>query len=112
MSIPFSNLEDASVLRPNFLDVALIFSLAKLAPSINIEVVVSFISEFSPPIIPAKSKVLSWFPITNISDVKVLSTPSNVVNFSPSSAILTVILLYFISSKSNAWSGCPSSNIT
>ena len=25
ISIPFSNLEDASVLRPNFLDVALIF---------------------------------------------------------------------------------------
>ena len=88
------------------------FSFEKLAPSKNIDVVVSLTSQFSPPIIAAKSNALSLFPITNISDVKVLSTPSKVVNFSPSSAKYTLISSYFISSKSKACSGCPSSNIT
>ena len=53
MHIPFSYLPDASVLRPNFLEVALMLSALNAAPSNNTAVVFSVIPESNPPITPA-----------------------------------------------------------
>ncbi len=92
-SMSFSNLEDASVLNPSFLEVSLIEVPSKFAHS-NIMVFVSFlISEFSPPITPATATGFLSSAITSIDEFKVLSSPSKVLNFSLSSAFLTIILL-------------------
>ena len=126
MHIPFSYLPDASVLRPNFLEVALMLSALNAAPSNNTAVVFSVIPESNPPITPAiatgfwpsvitsisLSKEMRSAASLFISLSKVLSTSSKVVNFSPSTAFLTTILPVVSSFKSNACNGWPCSNIT
>ena len=57
------------------------------------DVVDSEISELRPPITPATATVRSLSQIISVDVVSVRSVPSSVVNFSPSSAFLTMILL-------------------
>ena len=90
-SSPFSNLEEASLLRLSLLEVFLIFSLLKFAPSNKTLTVLSVISESSPPIIPARP-MISWPSVIKISsDSNFLVSPSRVTVSSPSFAILTTI---------------------
>ena len=75
------------------------------APSNKTAVVSSVISEFKPPITPAKAIDFSPSVITNILSSRVLSTLSSVVNFSPFSAVFTTILPVLTWFKSKACSG-------
>ena len=99
-SSPFSNLPDASVLKPNFLVAFLILVPSNVAASKSIVVTSSVIFEFSPPIIPARPMALSASHIISIDESSVLSCSSSVSNFSPSSALLTIIFLPAIVSRS------------
>ena len=90
-SKPFSNLLLASLLKILF-DVFLTFTESNIADSIITFLVVASTSVFNPPITPARPTAFVPSVITISSLVKVLSWLSNVVNFSPSSAILTTIL--------------------
>ena len=90
-SNPFSNLLLASLLTI-FFDVFLTFTESKIADSIMIFFVSGSTSVSSPPITPARPTPCVASAITISSLVNVLSTLSNVVNFSPSSAILTTSL--------------------
>ena len=87
-SNPFSNLLLASLLNIEF-DVLLTFTESNMAASIMIFFVLFVISVSNPPITPANPIALSPSEITMSSDFRVLSISSNVVSFSPSSAILT-----------------------
>ena len=78
----------ASLLNIAF-DVLLIFTESNIAASIIIFFVLSVISVSNPPITPAKPIAFVPSEITISSDFNVLSMLSNVVNFSPSFAILT-----------------------
>ena len=88
------------------------FVPSKFADSKYTSVVSSFISEFNPPMIPAKAIVLSLSFIHKHSESKVLSTSSKVVNFSPPLALSTTIFPDSISLASKACIGWPSSSIT
>ena len=88
-------LDEASVLRVSFFDVALTLSPLKLADSMMIVVVSSSISELRPPITPAIAMLLSASLIISMSLVISLSFSSRVVNLSPSAAFSTMILLPF-----------------
>ncbi|SUQ47886.1 hypothetical protein CNEONATNEC26_01746 [Clostridium neonatale] len=111
-SISFSNLDEASVLKFSFLELTLILVPSKFAHSNTTSVVSSLISEFNPPIIPANPIVLLLSFIQRTLLSKVLSTSSRVVNFSPSLALSTTILLFVSSLLSNACIGSPISSIT
>ena len=87
-SIPFSNLLLASLLNI-FLDVFLTLTESNIADSITTFFVVFSTSVESPPITPARPIAFSPFEITISFSSKVLSVSSNVVSFSPFSAILT-----------------------
>ena len=89
ISIPRSNLALASLLYPALLADFLLVAGVKYAASNAIEVVLSSISEFAPPKTPPKQTPLSLVAINTESVVSVLSTSSSVINFSPSSALLT-----------------------
>ena len=90
--VPFSNLDDDSVLNPTFLDVNLTCVGSKTADSKTTVLVDSFISEFSPPITPARAIAFSSSDITRSSVSSFLSISSRVVIVSNAFALLTVIL--------------------
>ena len=92
-SSPFSNLPAASVLKPIFLADFLMLVPSNVAASKSIILTSSVIIEFSPPMIPAKPTALSPSHIRSASESSILSCPSSVTNFSPSSALLTIIFL-------------------
>ena len=91
-SSPFSNLPDASVLKPIFLVVFLMLVPSNVAASKSIVWTSSVIIEFSPPMIPAIATGFSPSQIRSVCASRVLSCPSSVTNFSPSVAVLTTIL--------------------
>ena len=101
-SMPFSNLAEASVLRPSLLAVVLMLSPLKLADSTMIVCVSSSISEFSPPMTPAIAMLLSASLIMSMSSSIFLSVSSRVVKTSPGAALSTMILLPWTSLMSNA----------
>jgi len=78
MSIPFSNLNDASDLIPNPLAVFLIKYGLKNALSSATFFVSASISEFSPPIMPAIATGPALSHIIRSFEDKDLSTPSSV----------------------------------
>ena len=91
-SSPFSNLDDESVLKPNFLAESLILVPSKVALSKIIVLTLSVIFEFSPPIIPAIAKGLLASFIMSILLSNFLSCPSRVSKISPSFALSTIML--------------------
>ena len=97
-SNPFSNLLLASLLNI-FLDVNLTFTESNIADSIIIFFVSGSTSVSSPPITPARPTPCVLSAITISSELNVLSILSNVVNFSPSSAILTTNLFPSLSAS-------------
>ena len=109
---PFSKRLELSVLKPNFLAVKRTLPLLNVAASNTTVFVSSVIPEFAPPITPATATGFSSSAITRLSVFKVLSISSNVVIFSFSFALLTIICFPATFSMSNACIGCPSSNIT
>ena len=111
-SIPFSNLAEASVLRPSFLEVVLTLLPRKFADSMITVFVSSWISELRPPITPATAMLLSASLIMSMSPSRVLSFSSRVTNFSPGLAFSTMILPPWTSLMSKACIGWPYSSIT
>ena len=111
-SNPFSNLPDASVLKPILLEESRIFVPSKHAASNNNVLISSVTIEFSPPMIPAIPISFSPSQIIKTFSSIVLSSPSNVVNLSPAFARRTTISLFAIVSRSYACIGCPNSSIT
>ena len=91
-SSPFSNLPDASVLRPAFFAEILMLAPSKHAASKSIVLTSSVILEFSPPMIPASPIAFSPSHIISIDESRVLSCPSRVQKTSLSLALLTTIL--------------------
>ena len=89
--MPFSKRPDASVLWLSFLEPALTQSPLKLADSTSTMVVSLSISESRPPMMPAMPKGLSASLIIRMELSSCLSTPSRVVNLSPSFAVSTMI---------------------
>ena len=110
--MPFSYLPEASVLSPSFLEVCLTEEPTKLADSRTTVSVSGLISESSPPITPATATGPFASFIISMESSKLLSTPSRVVNFDPSSATSTTILPPAKLLISKACSGCPYSIIT
>ena len=107
-----SNLIEASVERFSLFEVFLIKLGLKFADSKKILVVLSSISEFDPPIIPANPIEFFSSAITILFSGSSLFSPSSVVIFSLLFDFLTYILFPYIFDKSNACRGCPISNIT
>ena len=106
LSIPLTYLWLDSETKFNLFEVFLILTPSKIAASTTKSVVFSSTIVDKLPITPPKHTGFTPSVITISSAVNVLSTSSNVVNFSPSLAILTTILLPNLSA-SNAWSGWP-----
>ena len=111
-SSPFSNLPEASVLKPIFLVVFLMLVPSNVAASKSIVWTSSVIIEFSPPMIPAIPMDFLPSQIISTDSSISLSCPSRVVNFSPFSAVRTTISFPSIVSRSYACIGCPYSSIT
>ena len=80
---------------------------SKYALSRKTLVVCSVIPESWPPKTPAIHIGSSALQIIRSAADKLRSTPSNVTNFCPSVAFLTMTLLPLILSASNEWSACP-----
>ena len=110
-STPLEYLWLASEDWPRARELLRMLSRANFADSNITSVVVSRISEFKPPIIPANAT--GFFPsqITRLFGFKVNSFSSKVTIFSPSFARLTWIALPSRKLQSNAWSGWPSSRM-
>ena len=102
---PFSNLEEASVLNPTFFAVFLTLPPLNTADSNTTVFVSPYISEFNPPITPAIATAFFSSAITKSFSSNSLSCSSNVVIFSPFSALLTVICFPSIEFISNACIG-------
>jgi hypothetical protein len=90
----------------------MMFGPTHVAASISTRVVSPETSEMSPPITPAIPLGPSASHTRAISSVKVRSTPSRVVIFSPARARRTMICRPRTLSRSNACSGCPVASIT
>ena len=110
--VPFSNIAEESECWPSEREVFLTLSRANFAASNSTSFVVSFISVFSPPMMPASAAGLLPSHITRLSWVSVNVFSSSVVIFSPSSARLTTISLPSMVSRSNACMGWPISKST
>jgi len=111
-STPRSKRCEASVFNPVFFEVFRMQTGSKYALSRRIFVVESSISEFNPPITPARATGFSPSQIISISGSRRRSFPSRVIKASPSLAVRTTIRFSARRSKSKAWSGCPLSIIT
>jgi len=111
-STPRSKRWDASVFRPVFFEVFRMQTGLKYALSRRIFVVVSSISEFSPPMTPAIATGFSPSQIISISGSRRRSFPSRVIKVSFSWAVRTTIRFSARRSKSKACSGWPVSIIT
>ena len=85
---PFSNLLEASVFRPSFVEVCLIFVGLKLQTDKTIFLVSLSIPELIPPLIPATSNGFSESEITNIPSSNSKTFPSKTVIFSPRDPLL------------------------
>ena len=99
-SSPFSNLLEASVLSPILLEERRILVPLKQAASNNNVLISSVTMEFSPPMIPASPTSFSPSQIMSTSLSRFLSSPSRVVNLSPSLALRTMISFPAMVSKS------------
>src|SRR5680860_1912534 len=102
LSRPFSKRVEDSLLSPRLQDVRSMEAGSKLAASRRRSSVPSVTSLSSLPIIPAITEARSASAITNISCVRVRSTPSSVTIFSPSSARRAITLLPLIVDRSKA----------
>ncbi len=90
-SRPFSNLADASVRIPRASAPRRMQVPSKQADSNTTWLVSSTISEFSPPMMPARPTALPSSAMTRWLAFSVCSLPSRVVSFSPSAARRTMI---------------------
>ena len=91
-SRPLSNFWDASVWLPSLFDVRRMLVPSKLAASKSTVFTLSVIMEFSPPMMPAMPTDFSASQIISMRSSSSCSWPSRVTNFSPCSALRTIIL--------------------
>ena len=91
MSNPFSNFAEASVRIPSARAVLRMVVPSKLADSKTTSTVSSTISEFSPPMMPARPTARVSSAMTSILEFSLRTLPSRVVSSSPSLARRTMI---------------------
>src|SRR5690606_27523624 len=103
--VPRSKRNDESVFKPCFFEVLRIDDGKKQALSKKISVVSMLVPESNPPNTPAIHIGFSASQIIRLLASKVLSTPSSVMNFSPSFAFLTTTFLPAILFASKACRG-------
>ncbi len=102
----------ASLRRPSFACVRMMFEPTHVAASIATRVVVSDTSDTSPPITPAIEVGPSASEISAMLESSVRSVPSSVRILWPSSARCTFSTPPRTLSRSNACSGWPITSIT
>ena len=110
--MPFSNRAEESELCPRARDVFRTLSRANFAASNSSCRVLSVISLFSPPIMPARATGRFPSQITRFSGVSRNSFSSRVWMISPSCARRTMISVFCSMSRSKACIGCPISSST
>ena len=100
--IPRSNLSEASVRRSRAVRVRLVLTALKLADSSSTFLVSEVISEFAPPITPARPTASEESAMVSMGGLSFRSSPSRVVSISPSRAALTIMVRSLQVSKSKA----------